>query len=287
MTKLSTALAVLEHDVSELRLVLERQAGVLLDTPSDVLAELASNTIEAQHLGGVSELLELLRSSDTDCERFLEPLLDSTTGFFSHPEAFDAFSRFALPELMNRPSSELDSRMIRVWSAGCATGEEAYSIAISLCEAVDCTSGDWAIRIVGTDIRHEALKIAERGLYSESAVTQIPRPVLQSYFARVGQHFLVKPRVRNLIAFNSMNLAKPGYIGRFHCIFCVNVLPRFSKSQRAALVQRLHLYLEPGGFLLLGGNEKLPAIAANFDAIKNLSYTLYRKPKAATAAAGR
>src|SRR6266568_9586400 len=261
MHKISTTLAVLEHEISELRLILERQAGVLLDTPSDLLADMISSQIDSERLSGAAELLDRLRSSDAECERFLQPLLDGTTRFFAHPEAFDALTYFAPPELMGRNSPTEPSHTLRVWSAGCATGEEAYSIAISLCEAVDSSNDEWAMRIFGTDIRSEALKTAERGLYPESALAQIPRPLLQSYFARVGQHFLVKPRLRNLVSFTSMNLAKPAYLGRFHCIFCMAVLSRFSKSQRSALVQHLHLYLEPGGFLFLGEDEKLPAAA--------------------------
>ena len=287
MHKVSTTLAILEHEVSELRLILERQAGVLLDTPSDLLANLVSDNIESQRLNGTAELLDRLRSSDAECENFLEPLLDGTTRFFAHPEAFDALTNRVLPELMGRKSSQDPSHTLRVWSAGCATGEEAYSIGISLCEAVNGSGGDWNIRIVGSDVRREALKIAERGLYPEANLAQIPRPLLQTYFARVGQHFLVKPRLRNLVSFNSMNLVKAGYIGRFHCIFCMDVLSRFSKGQRAALVQRLHLYLEPGGFLFLGEGEKLPASTVTFDPVKNISYTVYRKPRASAAATGR
>jgi two-component system, chemotaxis family, CheB/CheR fusion protein len=286
MHRFSTALAVMEHQVSDLRLIVEHHTGVLLDISSDVIADLISEKTEALRLSGTPELLDRLRASDVECERFLESLLDGTTGFFAHPEAFDSLARFALPQLLQNNNRAEDSRTLRVWSAGCATGEEAYSVAISLCEEVNCLSGDWNIRIVGSDIRQEALKIAERGLYPESALAQIPRPLLQSYFAKVGLHFLVKPRIRNLVSFTSMNLANAGYLGRFHCIFCMDVLRSFSMSQRAALVQRLHLYLEPGGFLFLGESEKLPASSVKFEAVKNFNYTLYRKPRAVAAASG-
>ena len=83
-----------------------------------------------------------------------------------------------------------------------------------------------------------------------------------------------------------MNLAKPDYLGRFDCIFCMDVLPHFSMSQRVALTQRLHLYLEPGGYLFLGQNEKLPAVDVAFRPHKTGSYTLYQKPMAAAAGQG-
>jgi hypothetical protein len=100
-------------------------------------------------------------------------------------------------------------------------------------------------------------------------------------------YLLVKPRLRSLVTFNTMNLTKPVYIGRFDCIFCMDVLPHLSRSQRTALVERLHLYLEPGGYLFLSQTEKLCAPNLNFRAETFDGYTFHRKPLAASAAYGR
>ena len=80
----------------------------------------------------------------------------------------------------------------------------------------------------------------------------------------VTPHLLVKPRLRSLVTFNCMNLARPGYIGRFDCIFCMDVLPHFSRVQRLAVLERLHLYLEPGGYLFLSQNGKTLSIKSEF-----------------------
>lgn len=286
MHKLPTSVAVLEHELSELRLIMERQTGVLLDTPTDPLTSLVGECLQSKHLGGAEDLLQLLRSSDTECETLLERLLDSETSFFRYPAALDALAKAVLPEIQaRRPAG--GPQTIRIWSAGCATGEEAYSIAISVCETVNCNGGSWNVRIVASDIRRRALQFAERGLYSEKALQHVPRHLLQNYFAKVGQHLLIKPRVRNLVSFVPMNLAKADYLGRFDCVFCMDVLPHFSKAQRVALVQRLHLYLEPGGYLFLSPGEKLPASAVTFNPHKILDCTLYQKPLAAAAKYGR
>ena len=100
-------------------------------------------------------------------------------------------------------------------------------------------------------------------------------------------HLLVKPRLRSLVTFNCMNLARPGYIGRFDCIFCMDVLPHFSRAQRIALIERLHLYLEPGGYLFLSQTEKLITSNLNFRSETFDGYTFHRKPLAASAAYGR
>jgi chemotaxis methyl-accepting protein methylase len=102
-----------------------------------------------------------------------------------------------------------------------------------------------------------------------------------------GAHLLVKPRLRSLVTFNTMNLTKPVYIGRFDCIFCMDVLPHLSRPQRTALLERLHLYLEPGGYLFLSQTEKLYAPNLNFRPETFDGYTVHRKPLAASAAYGR
>ncbi|MBZ5599365.1 MAG: protein-glutamate O-methyltransferase CheR [Acidobacteriia bacterium] len=285
MQRFSTSAAILEHELSELRLIVERQAGVLLDASSQDLAQVVTQYLESQHLASVKDLLELLRSSASACENLIGPLLDGETCFFRHPAAFDSLTRLALPEILARKSSE-SPRTLRIWSAGCSTGEEPYSIAISVCETVNCNGGGWNVHIVASDIRRKRLELAERGLYQESALAHVPSHLVRQYFVKVGEHFIVKPRVRNLVRFAPMNLAQPVYIGRFDCIFCMDVLPYFSMSQRMALAQRLHCYLQPGGYLFLAQGEKLPAVGVTFNWQKNGEYLLYQKPMAAAAKSG-
>lgn len=285
MNKLSTTVTILEHELSEIRLILERKTGVLLRTPIEQLSEIVAEHLDPRQSASTTHLLDRLRSSDSECESLTGRLVGGETGFFRSPAAFDSLAKVVIPELQARKAAE-HPHNLRVWSAGCATGEEPYSIAMSVCEAVNCSAGAWKVHIVGSDIRRHALQVAERGLYPRSALRHISRELVQAYFAKVGQHFLVKPRLRNLVTFTPMNLAAPTYIGRFDCIFCMDVLPHFSTAQRIALVHRLHLYLEPGGYLFLGHGEKIPAMDVTFNYHKNADYILYQKPLAATAKAG-
>ena len=185
---------------------------------------------------------------------------------------------------------------------------------------------DWSIHIVGSDLLASAIEVAERGLYPQSALTGLPPATIRTMLLENrkrqrrlewcaeavqtqgpngsaaasrngsngsngsnnnGAHLLVKPRLRSLVTFNTMNLTKPVYIGRFDCIFCMDVLPHLSRAQRAALIERLHLYLEPGGYLFLSQTEKLYAPNLNFRPETYDGYTLHRKPLAASAAYGR
>ncbi len=352
MHKLIAGVTILEHELSELRLLVERQTGILLDCPNSALAAHVAEYLELHELESPGALLDQLRGGDLDpaqwCE-FLDGVLNAKTGFFRHPGAMNALARHVMPQLYSRKADD-GACTLRIWSAGCATGEEAYSIAMALCEAMPNTTGngngsgngnkelktsgrnggvletgsvsqatkEWSIHIVGTDLLPSSIQVAERGLYPQSALQGLPPAMIRACFSKIGNangasnsaeavsnstpgngnssngsgagngaHLLVKPRLRSLVTFNTMNLTKPVYIGRFDCIFCMDVLPQLSRSQRSALIERLHLYLEPGGYLFLSQTEKLCAPNLNFRQETYDGYTMHRKPMAASAAYGR
>jgi chemotaxis protein methyltransferase CheR len=359
MHKVMPGFTILEHELSELRLLVERQIGVLLDCPNSALSAHVAEFLENENFDSSAALLAELRSADRDASllpRFLDGVLNVSTGFFRHPGAMHALTHYVIPQLRSRKLDE-GPATFRVWSAGCATGEEPYSIAMAICQAMGngngngCGNGcngnstrdpkgrpsnrgiaqdsippqsvkDWSVHIVGTDLLSSAIAAAERGLYPQSALAGLPPAMIRASFSKIanaigGQsaaneskssengyerdggrsngnldangsaHLLVKPRLRSLVTFNTMNLTKPVYIGRFDCIFCMDVLPHLSRAQRSALIERLHLYLEPGGYLFLSQTEKLCAPNLNFRLEVFDGYTMYRKPLAAGAAYGR
>jgi chemotaxis protein methyltransferase CheR len=285
MNRLPVTTTILEHELSQVRLLLERETGVLLDSPNEILSGALTELIETRRANSANDYIETLRASEGEREKLAECLMPTETRFFRYPAAFQALAKMAVPDLDVRKTGETP-KVLRVWSAGCSTGQEPYSIAISLCEALKSGKGSWNLQIIASDIRANALQDAERGLYNESEVQNLPNDIMQTYFARIGQHFLVKPRLRNLVTFTRANLIRPNYIGRFDCIFCMDVLPHFSASQKMALVEKLHLYLQPGGFLFLGQGEKLPAGNVAFQWQRYSDYILYQRPLTSAAASG-
>jgi chemotaxis protein methyltransferase CheR len=336
MHRLMAGVTILEHELTELRLLVERQAGILLDCPNSALAAHVAEYLETNELDSPSALLDRLRACDQDpsfLPRFLDGVLNVRTGFFRHPGAMNALAQHVIPQLYARRSED-GPCSLRIWSAGCGTGEEPYSIAMALCDASPSTNGngsatkeknsgrnggvaetaaasapttkDWSVQIVGSDLLPSAIEVAERGLYPQAGLAGLPPAFIRACFTKIGNangaissldnasngsgtsiHLLVKPRLRSLVTFNTMNLTRPVYIGRFDCIFCMDVLPHLSRSQRSALLERLHLYLEPGGYLFLSQTEKLSIANLNFRIETYDGYTLYRKPLAASAAYGR
>src|SRR5258708_169452 len=138
MHKLVVGGTIREHELSELRLLVERQAGLLLDCPNSAIAAHVAEYLESRQLESAAALLEGLRESDQDpivLPQFLDGLLNMNTSFFRHPGAMNALARQVLPQLFARKSGD-GPYALRIWSAGCATGEEAYSIAMAISDAV-------------------------------------------------------------------------------------------------------------------------------------------------------
>jgi chemotaxis protein methyltransferase CheR len=286
MHKLPVTSTILEHELSQVRLLLERETGVLLDSSNEILSGALTELIESRRANSANDYIRTLNTSDTEREKLAESVMPTETRFFRYPAAFQTLAKVVIPDLETRKNEETP-KGLRVWSAGCSTGQEPYSIAISLCEALKSAKSGWNLQIIASDIRANALREGERGLYHEGELQNLPIEILHAYFAKLGEHFLVKPRLRNLVTFTRGNLIKPDYIGRFDCIFCMDVLPHFSASQKMALLERLHLYLQPGGFLFLGQGEKLPAAKVAFHWIRHSDYIVYQRPAAAAAVSGR
>jgi chemotaxis methyl-accepting protein methylase len=286
MHRLASTVTVLDCEITDIRLLMERHAGVLLERSSESLTQLIVEYLDTRHINSTAELVRVLQSSPTECDLLLESLLPGDTGFFRHPAVFDALARQVVPQLKSRKAGD-DTASLRIWSAGCSTGEEPYSIAMALCEALHGSDLPCNIHIVGSDIRNSALETAKRALYPSAALQSLPNFLVGSYFSRVGDHFLVKPRLRNLVTFTPMNLANPTFIGRFDCIFCMDLLPHFSASQRAMLLQRLFMFLEPGGYLFLGENEKVALMDVSFIPQSHLGCAYLQRPFAAAAKSGR
>ncbi len=144
MHRLMAGVTILEHELSELRLLVERQTGILLDCPNSALAAHVAEYLESQELESPAALIARLRASDQDpsvLPAFLDGVLNVNTGFFRHPGAMNALARQVIPQLYARKSDDGPSTL-RIWSAGCGTGEEAYSIAMALCEALPGGNGN-------------------------------------------------------------------------------------------------------------------------------------------------
>jgi chemotaxis protein methyltransferase CheR len=269
--------AVTDHELSEIRLLIERRSGILFDeSRTRFLSARVGDYVRQKRMAHGAELLRRINSSNVEYERLVEQLLTQETSFFRYPSVFQALQQRVLPELHEKKFWH-DPRSLRIWSAGCSTGEEPYSIAISVLEALEFPDG-WNLEILATDISRRALDVAERGVYSRRDLESLTAEQVDAHFTQINAHdFEVKPKLRNMITFAQMNLAQMVYMGRFDCICCMNVLIYFSEELRAMLIRRFHEYLEPDGYLFLGHAESVAKAKVGLEAILLDDSLIYRK----------
>jgi chemotaxis protein methyltransferase CheR len=268
-----------EHELSEIRMLIEERTGICFDASRErFFSTRVKEHLRAKGLERGTDLLRAMRKSNVEYEALLEGLLTQETSFFRYPSVYEAFEKRVLPELHVKKFWK-NPRTLRIWSAGCSTGEEPYSIAITIADSLSF-SDSWNVEILATDVGRHALKHAERGVYAGRSLGSVSPERLVTHFSQAHGGHQVKPRLRKMVTFAQMNLASAVYVGRMDMIFCMNVLIYFSEERRRSLVQRFYDTLEPGGYLFLGHSESISKMPVKFQAIVLNDCILYRKPTA-------
>ena len=266
-----------DHELSEIRMLIEERTGIHFDESRErFLSTRVREHMHERKYTRVSELLRAVRKTNVEYDSFLERMLTQETSFFRYPAVYEAFEKRVLPEL-HVSKFWKNPRTLRVWSAGCSTGEEPYSIAITIADSLSFADA-WNVEILATDVGKQALKHGETGIYSGRSLASVNEKQLATHFSKVENKFHMKPRLKKMISFAPMNLAAPVYVGRMDLIFCMNVLIYFTEERRRALVQRFYEALEPGGYLFLGHSESISKMPVKFQAIVLGDCILYRKP---------
>jgi chemotaxis protein methyltransferase CheR len=277
-------ITVSEHELSEIRGLIETRSGIFFDDSRErFFSTRVREHAEARKLAHGTDLIRLIKNSNVEYDSLLQRLLTQETSFFRYPAAFEALEKKVLPELHMKKFWE-SPRSLRIWSAGCATGEEPFSIAMTVADALEFADA-WNIHILATDISRQALDHGEQGIYEARELETVNPKQREQYFSRADGRFVVKPRIRNMVTFAPMNLAQVVYMGKFDCIFCMNVLMYFSEERQAQLVQSFYEYLEPGGYLFLGHAESISKADVKFEAHVYRDARIYQKPAASRRAA--
>ena len=202
---------------------------------------------------------------------FINAVTTNLTSFFREPHHFEYLRKTVLPELVKKKAG---SRQIRVWSAGCSTGEEPYSLAITLLETLP---ENWNIRILATDIDTNVLMTATEGVYGIDRVQSLGEKHLKQWFLRgkgTNQHRTrVKPELQRLIKFKPLNLMEDWPMTKpFDFIFCRNVLIYFDRDTKERLIAKFADLLPIGGHLFIGHSESLHQLTRQFKLIGNTIY---------------
>ena len=212
--------------------------------------------MRARNAKSFAEYAGLLDTDSAEYDRLVEALTINVSKFFRNPETFACMASKVLPDLWSSRSP-----ILRMWSAGCATGEEPYSLAV-LCREHAVANNDLRgldrVRIIGSDVDREAVSAASKGRYHASSFADTPPAVVEKYFPLEHGMHSVAPEIRNLVAFEQRDLLDGGGpFGRMHLIICRNVIIYFTRETQERLFDRFHELLLPGGFLVLGKVETL------------------------------
>ncbi|TVP79587.1 MAG: PAS domain S-box protein, partial [Gemmatimonadales bacterium] len=206
------------------------------------------------------------RTHPDELDHLFNELLIGVTSFLRDPEAWEALSREGIPTLLEeRPGQE--ERPLRVWATACSSGEEAYSLAILLREALRERGQRRDVRIFATDISERYIQAAGRGVYSESEVAGVPSELLERYFQPVQDGYRVNRNVREMVTFAQHNLLKDPPFTRMDLVSCRNALIYFSAPLQSRVLGMFHHALRTGGILFLGSSESLGDQRNRFEAL--------------------
>ncbi|MDO6413250.1 protein-glutamate O-methyltransferase CheR [Sphingomonas sp. BIUV-7] len=197
----------------------------------------------------------------------VEALLNHETSFFRDIAAFRSFADEALPAIAER---RIDTRRLRIWSAGCSTGQEAYSLAIQLHRATERWQ-DWDVSILATDVSPQAISRAREGLYGQLEIQRgLPIGDMLGWFEPEAESWRAKMELRRTIAFAVHNLMEAAPAGRFDIVLCRNVLLYFPIATRRSVLDRIAQSMAPDGLLFLGAGETVLGQSDAFEADREL-----------------
>jgi chemotaxis protein methyltransferase CheR len=258
--------------------LLDRLSGISLGENKRYLVDSRLGALIAEL--GVSGLGEFVTRLEADLSgrlrrRVVDAMTTNETQWFRDAHPFTALAERILPELAGRGMGPL-----RIWSAGCSSGQEPYSIAMVAEEMRFLRPGSLIrpLEVVATDISPSVLTAARAGVYDELAVTRgLSEERRRRFFQHAAEGWEVREEVRRSVQFREMSLLDTfAPLGRFDAIFCRNVLIYFSRSRKQDILTRMAATLSPGGFLLLGASESLSALADRFEMVRHGGAVLYR-----------
>jgi chemotaxis protein methyltransferase CheR len=269
-------MAIATSDFDYVRTVVRERSAIVLDPGKEYLVEsrlaALARTLE---LGSVDELVAKLRTGTDVVDRVVEAMATNETSFFRDMRPFAALRTDVLPDLVERHRAD---RSLDIWSAGCSSGQEPYTIAMTILEHFP-ELASWNLRMLATDLSHELIARARTGSYSQIEVNRgLPSALLVKYFDRNGARWTVKPELQRRIHFEQLNLidAWPP-MRRLDVVFLRNVLVSFDVDTKARVLDRVHQSLAPDGYLFLGDAESTLDIHDGFQRLPYERAGCYRR----------
>lgn len=254
--------------------LLRRESGLQMTPEKYYLLETRlHHIVQQQGLEGIEALASQMRRDENNRavrQAVVEAMATHETSFFRDLTPFDRLRDTVLPQMIRQNGA---ARQLRIWSAACASGQEAYSIAMLLRE-YGVPFDSWQIDIVATDMSHDVIARGQRGAYSQFEVQRgMPARLLVKYFTQTGNDWVLNDDIRRMVTFRQANLLQsaPLPAGSVDILFCRNVLMYLDTSSRVKVLQGLHTVMHAGSVLFLGGAETAGGLGEMFRAVQGMT----------------
>jgi chemotaxis protein methyltransferase CheR len=264
-----------DADFKEISDLAYKYTGIVLgEHKKDMVYGRLARRLRDVRLNAVADYLPMIRNESSDeVSRFINAITTNLTSFFRENHHFEFLTNTLCPELLK---SNAASRRIRVWSAGCSSGEEPYSIAMTLRDNMDLAG--WDCKILATDLDSKVLEKGSQGVYGLERIESLPESIKRKWFMFDKNHpdiVKVKSDLQTLIRFKRLNLLEKWPMkGPFDVIFCRNVVIYFNEETQAVLFDKYADMLKTGGYLIIGHSESLNRVCTRF---KPIGKTIYQK----------
>ena len=252
----------------------DNKLRLLLDRVGRRMKELKANSLREYH-----EHLTVKPTRQAELVALLNEITIGETCFFRNQPQLDALRHIALPKILES-KSKLPIRRLRIWSAGCSTGEEPYTLSMLLMEETAVRLKDWTFEIQATDLNERSLEHAKNATYGTYSTRNLSPLYRQKYFATVGDQLQVQPTARTNITFSRLNLSDASrmtFMKSLDIIFCCNVLIYFDIASKRRVIQHFYNNLLPHGYLFLGHSESLYGVSDDFRLVHLPGATAYIK----------
>lgn len=276
-------LQISDEEFLQLRDFIYQVCGIFIAENRKYLVEnRLSNRIKELNLKSYSEYYNFLRfdnSRKEELNRLFEVVTTNETSFFRNPPQLKVFQDYVLKEVIDE-CRKTGRKRLRIWSAGCSTGEEPYTLAIILYEVLKSEIRSWDIKITANDLSEAVLAAARRGIYNEYALRTTPPEIVSAYFTKDGNVYKIKPELKQLVSFGQINLSDKEQLRRVEksqIVFCRNVIIYFDDDMKRKVISAFYDNLEPNGMLLIGHSESLHNISRAFKPEHHTGTIVYRK----------
>lgn len=276
-------LKISDAEFIQLRDFIYAQCGIYVaDNRKYLLENRLANRLKLLNLKSFGEYYHYLQydsNKKAELSKLFEVITTNETSFYRNPPQLKVFQENILAEVIAELKKKGEKRL-RIWSAGCSTGEEPYTIAMIVAEVLRGELATWDVRITASDLSERVLEAARKGIYNEYTLRTTPKEIAARYFDKDGDNFRVKPELKRLISFGQLNLSDRmalKRVERSQIVLCRNVIIYFDDEMKRKVIGAFYDNLLPSGYLLIGHSESLHNITRSFKPIHYPGAIMYKK----------